>query len=236
MESLITICARGGSQGVKNKNIRPLMGKPLIAYTIECALKWEKAKRVIFSTDSEQIARIAIDHGAEAPFLRPASLAKWDVPKIAVVRHALCEVERDSPTRHEVIIDLDVTAPIRRVDDVERAYQLFLERRPRALFSVVKARKNPYYNVVEVDDQGYAHLSKDPGEAITCRQNAPAVYDMNASIHIYSREHVLDDRDRHICSERAVVYVMDDLSAVDIDSELDFKFIEFLMKEGVFIP
>ena len=93
METLITICARGGSQGVKKKNIRPLLGKPLVAHTIQCALEWGKASRVIVSTDSEEIARVAQEYGAEVPFLRPADLAHGDVPKLAVIRHALRTLE-----------------------------------------------------------------------------------------------------------------------------------------------
>ena len=96
MDPLITICARGGSQGVKNKNTRLLLGKPLIAHTIDCALQWGKADRVVVSTDSEDIARVAREYGAETPFLRPANLARGEVPKMAVVRHALSEIERNS--------------------------------------------------------------------------------------------------------------------------------------------
>jgi CMP-N,N'-diacetyllegionaminic acid synthase len=179
---------------------------------------------------------VARESGAEAPFLRPADLAQGEVPKMAVVRHALSEIERDSGDRYEVIIDLDVTAPLRHVADVENAYSLFLSRRPLTVFSVVPARKNPYYNVVEPDLEGFVHLSKNTDAAITCRQVAPVVYDMNASIHIYSREYLMDDRNWHVCSDRSLPYVMDDLAAVDIDSEVDFLYVEFLLKQGVYVP
>ena len=236
MDPLITICARGGSQGVKNKNVRPLLGKPLIAHTIGCALDWGEAHRVVVSTDSEAIAKVAREFGAETPFLRPADLARGEVPKMAVVRHALSEIERDSGERYDVIIDLDVTAPLRHVSDVEGAYSLFLARRPLTVFSVVHARKNPYYNVVEADSEGYVRVSKDAGAAITCRQIAPVVYDMNASIHIYSREYLIDDRNWHVCSSRSLPYVMGDLAAVDIDSEIDLLYVGFLLRQGVYVP
>jgi CMP-N,N'-diacetyllegionaminic acid synthase len=236
MDPLITICARGGSQGVKNKNVRPLLGIPLIAHTIRCALKWGKAHRVVASTDSEEIARVAQEFGAETPFLRPPDLARGEVPKMAVVRHALSEIERDSGERYDVIIDLDVTAPLRHVSDVDSAYSLFLSKRPLTVFSVVRARKNPYYNVVEADLEGYVHLSKTASAAITCRQIAPVVYDMNASIHVYSREYLTDDRNWHVCSDRSLPYVMDDLAAVDIDSESDLLYVEFLLRQGVYVP
>ncbi|HEY4245812.1 MAG TPA: acylneuraminate cytidylyltransferase family protein [Lacunisphaera sp.] len=236
METLITICARGGSQGVKKKNIRSLLGKPLIAHTIECALKWGKASRVIVSTDSEEIARVAKQYGAEAPFLRPPHLAEGSVPKLAVIRHALLALEQNGQPQFDVVVDLDATAPLRHVSDVENAYQLFQERRALTLLSVVNARKNPYYNVVEAGAEGFVHLSKEPDASITCRQMAPVVYDMNASIHIYRREYVLEESNKHVISKRAVPYVMDDLCAVDIDHELDFLFIEFLLKNKIYIP
>jgi CMP-N,N'-diacetyllegionaminic acid synthase len=211
-----------------------LLGRPLIAHTIEYALDWGKADRVIVSTDSPEIARVSREWGAEAPFLRPPELARGEVPKMAVIRHALAEVERESGVRYDVVIDLDATAPLRRADDLEKAYALFMERRPLTVFSVVPARKNPYYNVVEEDADGFVHVSKDLGTAVTCRQMAPVVYDMNASIHVYSREYLLDPNNWHVCSDRSLAYVMDELSFIDIDREIDFLCVEFLMEQGVF--
>lgn len=155
---------------------------------------------------------------------------------MAVVRHALLEVERASQTRYDTIIDLDVSAPLRHVEDIEQAYALMVSRRPRTVFSVVNARKNPYYNVVEQGDDGFVHVSKDLGIPVTCRQDAPVVYDMNASIHIYSREYLLDEDNWHVCSDRSLPYVMEDLSAVDIDTEQDLRYVEYLLRERVYIP
>lgn len=188
------------------------------------------------STDSERIAEVARAHGAETPFLRPAELGRGEVPKMAVVRHALHEVERTSEERYDIVIDLDVSAPLRHVNDIERAYQVMTERSPRTVFSVVNARKNPYYNVVEEGSDGFVHLSKDLGTPVTCRQDAPVVYDMNASIHIYSRDYLLEEENWHVCSDRSLPYVMDDLTAVDIDTEDDLRYVEFLLREKVYTP
>lgn len=236
MGLLITICARGGSQGVAKKNIRPLAGKPLIAHTIEAATRWGKADRVVVSTDSEEIALVANEYGVPTPFIRPAELARGEVPKMAVVRHALREVERTSRARYDIVIDLDVSAPLRHVEDIEQAYALMTSDRPHTVFSVVPARKNPYYNVVEEDNEGYVHLSKDFGEPLTCRQDAPVVYDMNASIHIYSREYLLDENNWHVCSDRSLPYVMEELTAVDIDTENDLRYVDYLLREQVYVP
>lgn len=236
MGPLVTICARGGSQGVRKKNIRPVAGKPLIAYTIECALAWGRGSRVVVSTESEEIAEVARQWGAEVPFVRPDELARGEVPKMAVIRHALHEVERQTGEHYEVIVDLDATAPLRHVANVEEAYQLFLSRRPLTVFSVVHARRNPYYNVVEEDAEGYVHLSKNFDIDITCRQMAPIVYDMNASVHIYDRQYLVEETNWHVCSPRSLPYVMEDISSVDIDSETDLMYVEYLLEQGVFVP
>jgi CMP-N-acetylneuraminic acid synthetase len=190
----------------------------------------------VVSTDSEDIARVARASGAETPFIRPASLAGGNVPKMAAVRHALHQIEQDTDKRYEVIIDLDVTAPLRHVSDVENAYNLLTTHRPHTVFSVLQARKNPYYNVVEADSEGFVHVVKESKSAITSRQVAPPVYDMNASIHIYTREYLVDERNWHVCSPRSLPYVMEDAAAVDIDSELDLKYVEFLLTSGAYVP
>lgn len=228
---LITICARGGSKGVKGKNIRLLLGKPLIYYTIKQAKDWGKGRHIIVSTDSEEIAEIAKKCGAEVPFIRPADLATEMAGKVGVIKHALKTSEEYYRERFDAVMDLDVTSPIRTREDLENAYRLFLDKKPKTLFSVVPAHRNPYFNMVEEVDNGNVVLSKKGNFA--SRQQAPKVYDMNASIYIYDRAFLQDENNVSPIGDNSIVYVMDDLSRTDIDSELDFKFIEFLMKEGI---
>lgn len=226
---LITICARGGSKGVKSKNIRKLAGKPLIYYTIKQATEWGRGKHIVVSTDSEEIARIAKEHGAEVPFMRPQELASDTAGKVAAIRHSLISCEEIFGETYEAIMDLDVTSPVRKVEDLEKAFNLFLERKPKTLFSVVNAHRNPYFNMVEEMEDGRVNLCKK-GNFIR-RQDAPKVYDMNASIYIYDRNFLLDGNENAV-SDNSIVYIMEDESRMDIDSELDFKFIEFLIKEN----
>lgn len=233
MNILVTICARGGSKGVKNKNIRKLMGKPLIAYTIEQALTWGRASEVVVSTDSDEIADVAKKYGALVPFIRPKELATDTADKLAVIRHALLESEKIYNANFDIVIDLDVTSPIRSVEDIENCYNLFQDKRPKVLFSVVHAHKNPYFNMVEVDSNGYAHLSKLLTGNIHRRQDAPIVYSMNASIYIYDSAFLRDEKNTSIFTNSSTIYEMGDLSGVDIDREVDFKFVEFLVKEGL---
>lgn len=233
MNILITICARGGSKGVKNKNIRPLMGKPLIAYTIEQALRWGRGTDIIVSTDSPDIAAVAKSCGAKIPFLRPAELARDETPKVPVIRHALKECETIFGKQYSLVIDLDPTAPIRKKEDLEKCYEKFLNIWPETLFSVVHAHKNPYFNMVEEDGSGFVQLCKKPKAGVHRRQDAPPVYNMNASIYFYQREFLLNESNSAPLSGRSVVHVMDENSAYDIDREIDFKFLEFLAKEKV---
>jgi CMP-N-acetylneuraminic acid synthetase len=153
--------------------------------------------------------------------------------KVEVLRHALKTVELDSGTRYPIIVDLDATAPARNDSDIEGALQLFLDKRAKTVFSVVPARKNPYFNMVELDAEKRAALVKALDSTVIRRQDGPKVYDMNASIYVYDRDYLLDESTRSAISDRSFAFVMDELSAVDIDSELDFQFIEFLVSKGV---
>lgn len=228
---LITICARGGSKGVKGKNIRKLLGKPLIYYTIKQAKEWGRAKHIIVSTDSKDIAKIGKIYGAEVPFVRPAKLATDTAGKVPVIKHALISCEQIYKEKFDAVLDLDVTSPLRKISDLENMYKLFLRKKPKTIFSVVPAHRNPYFNMVEETKDGKATLSKK-GKFLR-RQDAPNVYDMNASIYIYSREYLLDKKSTSAISDNSIIYIMEDISRTDIDSELDFKFIEFLVKDGI---
>lgn len=229
---LCVICARSGSKGIKNKNILPLNGKPLISHTIQQALKWGKAERVIVSTDAEKIARIARRYGAETPFLRPEELAKDNTPKVSCIRHALFAAERIFKKRFDIIVDLDVTSPLRKIKDLDNCLGLFLKDKPDTLFSVVKAHRNPYFNMVEKKKDGFVELCKKRGR-VTRRQAAPEVYNMNASIYFYSRKFLVNSRNFTPFSRRTSVYVMDELSGYDIDRKMDLEFVKFLLKEGI---
>ncbi len=226
---LLTIASRSGSKGVKNKNIRHLCGLPLIAHTIIQAKKWAKAKKIICSTDSEDIARIARDYGIEVPFMRPAELAQDTTSKIDVLKHALKNMEAQDNCKYEIIVDLDVTSPIRKISDIDSALSLFLKKDLKSIFSVTSARRNPYFNIVEINKKGYASLVKSLSNKVSRRQDAPTVYDMNASIYIYDRDYILDEKTVSPISDKSLIWVMDEFSAFDIDSESDFKFIEFLV-------
>ena len=228
---LITICARGGSRGVPGKNVRLLNGKPLIAYTLEQARCWNRPKDIIISTDSEQIAEVVRSLGFEVPFLRPEELARDETPKIPVIRHALIQAEAIYRKKYDLVVDLDVTAPLRESGDLENCYLKFCRTKSLTLFSVVEAHRNPYFNMVEVSADGYVQLCKSLSNGVYGRQAAPKVFDMNASIYFYDRNYLLDETVTSPISSKSTVYEMNSESAYDIDREMDFRFLEFLVRE-----
>jgi CMP-N-acetylneuraminic acid synthetase len=179
------------------------------------------------------IATAAQKYGAQIPFLRPANLATDTAGKRGVLRHALRFMEDQMKTKIPILIDLDATAPIRKVSDIQNALDVFLKRKAQCVFSVTPCRKNPYFNMVELNSQGWTVLCKQPPKPIIRRQDAPKVYDMNASIYVYDRDFLLDERINTVFSNRSASVAMDEWSAFDIDTELDFQFIEFLVKKKV---
>lgn len=232
MTILCTISARGGSRGLPNKNIKPLLGKPLIVWTIEQALTTPEIDRVVVSTDSEVIAEVARSVGAETPFMRPKHLATSEAGKWDTFKHALDACEKYYDETYEVYVDLDCTNPLREVKDISSCITQFRTRREYGVdgvFSVCNARKNPYFNMLELNHIGALKISKELPETIVRRQAAPIVFEHVASIYALAPEYV-----------RRVDYLLDGVTegydigvekSFDIDSELDFSIIEFLMKK-----
>lgn len=228
--TLGTICARGGSRGVPGKNVRPLAGHPLIAYTIAIARRCEFIDSVVVSTDSEEIAAVAKRYGVDVPFLRPAELATDTAAKVPAIQHAVREVERARGAPVDLVVDLDPTAPLRTKDEVRACWDLVQTPATDVVFTVARAEKSPYFNMVEIVD-GYARLSKSLERPVVRRQDAPAVYAMNASVYAYRRAHLMADG--RVIAPRSRIVEMPPERSRDVDSSLDFAFLEFLVREKV---
>jgi len=228
MKIIATICARGGSKGVPGKNVRPLAGKPLIVHTIETARKCRLIDKIIVSTDSPQIADIAKSYGAEVPFMRPPELATDTAPKLAAIQHAVRFLEAQQAYHPDIIVDLDPTSPLRTVKDIEASIKIVRDEGADNVFSVIRAHRNPYFNMVEVIN-GRVQLVKQAASPAVRRQDAPPVYDMNASIYVWKRGVLLNNDSLFLARTR--IYEMPEW-ARDIDGEIDFKFAEYIIKEG----
>jgi CMP-N,N'-diacetyllegionaminic acid synthase len=226
---LCTICARGGSKGVKNKNIKLLNGKPLIAYTIEQAQNSGLFEHIVISTDSNEIATIAMKYGAEVFFKRSAEMASDTAGKLDVIRDAFMRSEEHYGKKYDFLIDLDATSPLRSIQDIIDSYQQFLKDDNDNLITAMPSRRSPYFNLVEVDSKGKVALSKKLDSNVIRRQDAPKSYDMNASIYIWKRDIILNENS--IFLDNTGLYVMPEERSIDIDSELDFEFVEFLMRK-----
>jgi CMP-N,N'-diacetyllegionaminic acid synthase len=225
VRTLATICARGGSQGLPGKNIRPLLGRPLIVYTIEQAHASAGIDAVVVSTDSEAIADVARTAGARVPFLRPAELATATAAKVPVIEHAvkMLELEGEGFDR---IVDLDPTSPLRDVEDIEACLRL-LDHDTDVVITAYEAEKNPYFNMVEQRPDGSIGLVKNVGGPIDSRQQAPKVYAMNASVYVWHR-HSLG---KGLWNGRVRLHVMPRERSIDIDSPMDWSLVQLLMQE-----
>lgn len=228
---IATICARTGSKGVPGKNIRILLGKPLLAYTIETALKCSLIDKVVLSTDSDKIAEIGKNYGAEAPFLRPSEMATDFVPKFPAIKHSVAFIEDLNHKRYDIIVDLDPTSPLRNVDDITNCIDLLIKSKADSVITCCEAYRNPYFNMLELNDSGYAHLSKKADKIIYRRQDAPKVYSMNASIYAMWRDLFFEKMT--FITDKTKVYLMPEERSIDIDREIDFKLVELLMKERI---
>jgi len=226
---LCTICARGGSKGVKNKNIKELRGKPLIAYTIEQAKASGLFEHIVISTDSDDIANVAKQYGAEVFFKRSAEMASDTAGKLDVIRDAFVRSEAHYNKQFDYQIDLDATAPLRSVDDINNSFKQFIKDNNDNLITATPSRRSPYFNLVEQAKDGKVYLSKKLDSAVVRRQDAPKSYDMNASIYIWKREIILNESSLFL--ENTGLYVMPKERSIDIDDELDFEFVEFLMRK-----
>ena len=231
MTVLCVIGARGGSQGLPGKNIKQLLGKPLIAWSIEAALQTPEIDKVIVSTDSKEIASIAREFGAETPFFRPEFLSGSEIGKFDVWKHALETCEKYYNEKYEIFIDLDCTNPLRDPSDISNIIKQLrgsIIRGVDTVFTICEARKNPYFNMVEEKNDGSLFMSKTLGPTVIRRQDAPSVYEHVASIYAMLPEHI--KKKDHLLSGHAEGYNIGFQKSFDVDSEFDFRLVEYLMK------
>ena len=223
------IFARGGSKGVPRKNIRMLNGKPLIAYAIEAARASHLINRVVVSTDDEEIARVAEECGAEVPFLRPAELARDDAPEWKAWQHAIHAMTVQEPElRLSCFVSVPATSPLRAVEDLDACIRLLMSSAADLVITVTPAGRSPFFNMVILDGDGYAQLVLPPERGISRRQDAPPVYDITTVAYAARPEFVLRASSWREGRVKAVIVPRE--RALDIDTELDFQFAEFMMQ------
>lgn len=234
MRILITICARGGSKGIPGKNIKMLAGKPLIGYSIEVARQFQaqfEQADIALSTDSEAIIGVAAECGLRSEYRRPDSLAGDSVGKIDAIRDVVAYYEQRNQVRYDYVLDLDVTSPLRNLEDLRNAFEI-LQKDEQAvnLFSVSPAGRSPYFNMVEQKANGYYAQVKQPESSVFTRQSAPVVYDLNASFYFYRRS-FFEQGYKGAITDKSLIYLMPHI-CFDLDHPIDFEFISWLLENN----
>ncbi len=224
---LAIIPARGGSKTIKDKNIRSLAGRPLLAWTIEAAKTSKYVDRVVVSTDSKAIAEISKTWGADVPFLRPPDLATDEAPGNDVIVHCLRWIRENEPRAYDFFIYLQPTSPLRTSAHIDAAMERLVgDPAAEALVSVAEAADHPYW-LKSIDGRGRLASWRPDGRPISRRQDLPKLYVLNGAIYI-ALSHVFDAHPDFYAGP-CLGFVMDRTSSVDIDDENDFAFAEFLL-------
>lgn len=226
MEVVACIAARGGSKGIPQKNIRPLAGKPLIAWTIDAALASRRVNRVLVSTDDPHIAEVAQWLGAEAPFLRPTALARDDSPSIDTLLHLLMWLEDTSGVLPDYTVLLQPTSPFRTAEDIDAAVDLAVSREADAVVSVCPAQDHPY--LVKTLDGG-GRIASLVQSNHPPRQAFPQAYVLNGAVYVNRTKALLQER--VIVPEGALAYVMPEERSLDIDTPWQLQLADLLMRE-----
>jgi len=225
---LALIPARGGSKGLPGKNIRPLAGKPLIAWSIGAARASRHVSRIVVSTDDAEILRVAREQGAETPFVRPAELARDDTPGMDVVLHAL-----DRLPEFEWVVLLQPTSPLRLAQDIDAAIALCVDTGAPACVSVSEARDNPWW-MFSLGEHGRLRSFLPPEQRPVRRQDLPDLHALNGAVYVARTAWLRQSRS--FLTDETVGYPMPPERSVDIDTLFDFKWAECLMAASATSP
>lgn len=229
METLAIIPARGGSKGIKRKNLVTFNGKPLIVHSIEHALASNSVTRVIVSTEDDEIRRVSLENGAEAPFIRPQELAEDHVLDIPVFEHALEWLKDNENYTPDVVVHLRPTAPYRKPLWIDEAVQLLINN-PTAdsVRSVSMPDKHPY-RMFSIDQQGFLDpimKHEHPVPYLLRRQDLPDVYYYNCVIDVTKPQTIFDKKS--MTGDKILPYIMNPDEVIDIDSHRDLEIAKHL--------
>ena len=224
------IPARGGSKGIPRKNIAPLAGRPLLAYTCEAALGSKLITRVVLSTDDAEIAQVGRDCGVEAPFLRPRELAGDDTPSLAVAHHAMCWLTEHEGWTPDILVLLQPTSPLRLSRHVDEALERMTQAEAETVVSVVEVPHafSPY-GVMRLQDGGLENFWTEPLPFDTFRrQNLPIFYARNGPAVLATQVRILIEQ-QSFYGKKIAPYIMTEEESVDIDTLFDLRLAEWLI-------
>lgn len=225
------IFARGGSKGLPGKNIKLLAGKPLIGWAIEQALTVPRIGRVIVSTDSSEIADVALKYGAEVPFMRPRALAADSVPEMQAWRHALTFLLETEGAMPDPFISVPTTAPLRLPKDIDACITEYENSDADVVLTVSPAHRNPWFNMVRREGSHRVVLAMEEQSSIARRQDAPEVFDITTVAYVLRPSHVMKHDSLWAGNVSAVTVPVE--RSADIDTMHDFEIAEFLMRKRI---
>lgn len=224
------IPARGGSKGIPQKNMRPIYGKPLIAYSIEAALRSRTLSKTIVSTDDKTIARTARDYGAEVPFIRPHHLATDTAATLSVLQHAITYLAEHQDYLADIVVCLQPTSPLRSAADIDAAVELCLDSGADSVVSLCQAKHHPYWMKKIVDGRVYPLMNENENH-YTRRQDLPPAYHLNGALYVTRTNVLLEEN--CMLGKYTVPYIMPPERSIDIDTPNDLKIAGVVLKEGV---
>jgi N-acylneuraminate cytidylyltransferase len=225
------VFARGGSKGLPGKNLKVLGGLPLVAHSIRVGLEVPGVSGVLCSTDAEEVRTVAQQHGATAPFLRPAELAEDESPEWLSWKHLARHLIEAGASPEDLLVSLPATAPLRTVADVESAIAKHRTSGADVVVSYTPAARSPWFNMVTEAADGFLRVVNETGgDDITRRQDAPKVFDLATVVYVTTLGFVLG-ADSLFEGTVAGVEVPAE-RAIDIDTQLDFDIAEFLYQRG----
>lgn len=222
MKTFALIPARGGSKGIPRKNVKMIAGKPLIVWTIEAALRSSMLDAVVVSTDDPEIADVARSAGALVPFIRPAELAQDHTPGVAPVLHAL-----DYFPDCESVLLLQPTSPLRTTEDINGCLHMAIQRNAQSVVSVSEPESHPYWTYRLSDNQALERLVVT--EPILRRQDLPVVMTLNGALYFADANWLR--KSGSLIGAETLAYVMARERSIDLDTPLDWKIAELLLKE-----
>jgi len=224
MSVLAIIPARGGSKGIPRKNIKPLMAKPLIDWSIEAAKQSSCIDRIIVSTEDKEIASVACELGVDVPFMRPDELAADDTPGVAPVLHAISQLPN-----YDWILLLQPTSPLRTAEDIDGIWQFCQERGAPSAVSVCEVGKHPYWMYKCDAAERLEPLIKGRPD-VTRRQDLPPAYALNGALYLARTDWLLEQQD--FIGPETRGYIMPPERSVDLDTPQDWLWVEFLIEQS----
>ena len=232
MRILFTICGRAGSKGIKNKNIKDFLGKPLPYYTLSAIDLYLKRNDnieydIVVNSDSKELLDMLKNSGIRNVDVieRMSELGGDTVGKIDVKRNCLQIMKKEKKYEYDIVVDLDITSPLRRVEDIENIINKQIAANADVTTSVVVARRNPYFNQLKKAEKGYQKVCNS---GFTARQQAPEIYDMNASIYAYAPDFLVSGM--QILDGYVEIVEMYDTAVLDLDHENDMELMEVIAK------